>query len=55
MRRQADLRVISQGMETLRSASNQRIDDTEKTIQNLIQYTGSVLDKGNYLKPVDTP
>jgi len=55
MRRQADLKVISQGMETLRSASNQRIEETEQNMQSLIQYTGSVLDKGNYIKAVDKP
>ena len=55
MRRQADLKVISSGMETLRSTSNQRIEETEQTMQSLIQYTGSVLDKGNYIKAVDTP
>ncbi len=54
MRRQADLKVIGQGMETLRSSSNQRIDDTERTIQSLVQYTGSILDKGNYIKSIDT-
>lgn len=54
MRQQADLKVISQGMETLRSASNQRIEDTENTMQKLIQYTGSILDKGNYIKSVET-
>jgi predicted anti-sigma-YlaC factor YlaD len=55
MRRQADLKVISQGMETLRNTSNQRIEDTENTMQKLIQYTGSILDKGNYIKAVETP
>jgi predicted anti-sigma-YlaC factor YlaD len=55
MRRQADLKVISQGMETLRSTSNQRIEETEQNMQSLIQYTGSILDKGNYIKAIDTP
>jgi predicted anti-sigma-YlaC factor YlaD len=55
MRRQADLKVISQGMETLRNTSNQKIEDTENTMQKLIQYTGSILDKGNYIKTVEKP
>jgi hypothetical protein len=54
MRRQADLKVISQNMETLQSVSNQRIEETHKTMQDLIQYTGSILDKGNYIKAVET-
>ena len=55
MRRQADLKVITQNMETLQSVSNQRIEETEKTMQDVIQFTGSVLDKGNYIKAIDTP
>ena len=55
MRRQADLKVIATGMETLRSTSNQRIEETEETMQKLVQYTGSILDKGNYIKTIDTP
>ena len=55
MRRQADLKVITQNMETLQSVSNQRIEETHQTMQDLIQYTGSILDKGNYIKAVDTP
>lgn len=55
MRRQADLKIISRGMETLRNTSNQRIEDTEETMQKLVQYTGSILDKGNFIKSVETP
>ena len=55
MRRQADLKVITQNIETIQTASNQRIEETEQTMQDLIQYTGSVLDKGNYIRAIDTP
>jgi len=55
MRRQADLKVITQNMETMQSVSNQRIEETEQSMQDLVQFTGSVLDKGNYIKAIDTP
>ena len=55
MRRQADLKVITQNIETIQTVSNQRIEETEQTMQDLIQFTGSVLDKGNYIKAIDTP
>lgn len=55
MRRQADLKVITQNIETIQTVSNQRIEETEKTMQDVIQFTGSVLDKGNYIKAIDTP
>lgn len=50
MRRQADLKVIAQGMETLQSRTNQRIDDTDQVLEDLIQYTGSMLEKSVYVK-----
>ena len=50
MRRQADLKVISQGMETLQSRTNQRIDDTDQVLEDLIQYTGTMLEKSVYVK-----
>jgi hypothetical protein len=53
MRRQADLKVISQNVETIRSFSNQRIEETERNMEELIQYTGSILDKGNFIKAID--
>jgi len=53
MKRQADLKVITQNIETMHSFSNQRIDETEQTMQDLIQYTGTILDKGNYIKAID--
>ena len=55
MRRQADLKVITQNIETMQSVSNQRIEETEQTMQALVQFTGSVLDKENYIKAIDTP
>jgi len=55
MRRQADLKVITQNMETMQTVSNQRIEETEQTMQDLVQFTGSALDKGNYIKAIDPP
>ena len=50
MRRQADLKVIAQGMESLRSITNNRMDDTDQVLDGLIQFTGSVLEKSVSVK-----
>jgi len=50
MKRQADLRIISQGIEFIRNTTDQRLNDTDEVIHGLIKYTSALAQEGVAIK-----
>jgi hypothetical protein len=50
MKRQADLKIISQGIESIRSTTDQRLNNTDEVIHGLIKYTSALAQEGVAIK-----
>jgi hypothetical protein len=50
MKRQADLKVISQGIESIRNTTDRRLNSTDEVLHGLIQFTGALAQDGIAIK-----
>jgi hypothetical protein len=50
MKRQVDLKVISQGIESIRNTTDRRLNSTDEILHGLIQFTGALAQDGIAIK-----